>query len=269
MPKFPLITVVTPSFNQKAYLERTICSVLEQDYPNIEYIIIDGGSTDGSIDVIERYQNRIAFWVSEPDRGQTHAINKGLQMATGEWVAWQNSDDIYYPGVFHQLSEVALKYPKAGLLTGDMMLIDEHDRPLRDIRYVIPSYRALLAEGMLIANQAAFWRRSVHDKIGFLTESFQCSFDYEWFLRLTKQVKAKHVNRIWGGLRLHGETKTSLLTQRFQEENQIILSERNISTWLKNLYRLRRFSLMLVNGQFSYVYRGLLRRASRQERTTY
>lgn len=259
MADFPRITVVTPSFNQAAYLERTICSVLDQGYPNLEYIIVDGGSTDGSVEIIRKYADRLAWWVSEPDRGQTEAINKGLQRATGEWVGWQNSDDIYYPGAFHELAAAAAKHPQAGLIIGDMMLIDEHDRPLRDIRYVKPSYKALLAEGMVLTNQSAFWRRRVHEEIGLLAENLHCSFDYEWFLRLTGHVDAAHVARIWGALRLHGETKTSLLTQRFQEENRQILAGRAMPAWQKKLYKLRRLGLMLGRGQVSYVLRGLLR----------
>ena len=208
MSDLPRITVVTPSFNQAAYLERTILSVLDQGYPNLEYIIIDGGSTDGSVEIIRRYADRLAWWVSEPDRGQTDAINKGLRRATGEWVAWQNSDDIYYPGTFYHLAAAAAKHPNADLIIGDMMLIDEHDRPLRDIRYVKPSYKALLAEGMVLTNQSAFWRSSVHAKIGMMNEGMHYSFDYEWFLRLTQQVKCAHTAHILGALRLHGETKT-------------------------------------------------------------
>jgi glycosyltransferase involved in cell wall biosynthesis len=250
---FPRITVVTPSFNQAAYLERTICSVLDQGYPNFEYIIVDGGSTDGSLDIIRRYANRLAWWVSEPDRGQTDAINKGLRRATGEWVAWQNSDDTYYPGVFHELAAAAAKHPQAGLIIGDMMLIDEYDRPLRDIRYVKPSYEALLAEGMLLANQATFWRRSLQERVGLLDEGYHCSFDYEWFLRLAQQAEG-----------IHGETKTSLLAQRFQEENQRILTGREMPSWQKKLYKLRRLVLMLGHGQVAYVLRGLLRHARGQ-----
>lgn len=257
----PKISVVTPSFNQAEYLERTLCSVLDQGYPNLEYIVIDGGSTDGSVEIIRRYADRLAFWVSEPDRGQTDAINKGLRRATGEWVAWQNSDDIYYPGVFHDLSAVAEKNPKAKLIIADMMLIDEYDRALRDIRYVKPNYRALLAEGMLLANQAAFWRRDVHEKIGFLDEAFHCSFDYEWFVRLAQHAEGMHVDRVWGALRLHGETKSSLQAQRFGEENQRILSGREIPAWQKKFYKLRRLGSMLRRGQLAYVFRGLLRRA--------
>lgn len=261
MAEFPRITVVTPSFNQAAYLERTIRSVLDQGYPNLEYIIVDGGSTDGSVDIIRRYADRLAWWVSEPDRGQTDAINKGLRRATGEWVAWQNSDDIYYPGAFHELAAAATRFPRAGLIIGDMMLIDEHDRPLRDIRYVKPSYKALLAEGMVLTNQSAFWRRRVHEEIGLLAEDLHCSFDYEWFLRLTQHVEAMHVRRIWGALRLHEETKTSTQAQRFQEENRRIMAGREMPAWQKKLYKLRRLALMLGDGQFGYVFRGLSRHA--------
>ena len=269
MADFPRITVVTPSFNQAAYLERTICSVLDQGYPNLEYIIVDGGSTDGSVDIIRRYADRLAWWVSEPDRGQTDAINKGLRRATGEWVAWQNSDDIYYPGAFHDLAVAAAKHPQAGLIIGDMMLIDEHDRALRDIRYVKPSYKALLAEGMVLTNQSAFWRRSVHAEIGLMSEALHFSFDYEWFLRLTQHVKAIHVGHIWGALRLHDKTKTSLQAQRLQQEARQVLSGRQMPLWQKKLYKLRRLALMLGNGQIAYVLRGLVRHSRGQGRALY
>lgn len=261
MAEMPRITVVTPSFNQAPYLERTIRSVLDQGYANLEYIVIDGGSTDGSADIIRRYADRLAYWVSEPDRGQSDAINKGLRRASGDWVAWQNSDDVYFPGVFDGLAAAAQRNPRAGLIIGDMMLIDEHDRPLRDIRYVTPSYGALVAEGMLVANQAAFWRRDLQQQLGLLDEGYFCSFDYEWFLRLAQHTTGLHVDRIWGALRLHGQTKTSLHAARFQEENQKILAGRQMAAWKKTLYKLRRVGLMLGAGHVHYVLRGLLRRA--------
>jgi glycosyltransferase involved in cell wall biosynthesis len=260
MIKYPRITVVTPSFNQAAFLERTIRSVLDQQYPDLEYIVIDGGSTDGSQDIIRRYADRLAWWVSEPDEGQADAINKGLQRATGEWIAWQNSDDVYLPGAFEALARAAVKHPRAALILGDLMLIDEHDQGLRDICYVKPSYRSLLAEGMVIANQAAFWRRDVHAEIGYIDPSMTCSFDYEWFLRLTERVDSAHVNEIWGALRLHGETKTHQLAHRFLEENRRILAGRESSAWEKKLYALRRLILMLRYGKLDYVARGVLRR---------
>lgn len=259
---FPKISVVTPSFNQAEFLERTICSVLDQAYPNLEYIVIDGGSTDGSVEIIQKYADRLAYWVSEPDRGQTDAINKGLKRATGEWVGWQNSDDIYYPGAFADVAELAQKHPGADLLIGNMVIIDAADKPLRDIRYVRPSYQALLAEGMLMANQAAFWRRQVHEQIGWMDESLQCSFDYEWFLRLTKQGKGIHINHSWGGFRLHGETKTSKWAQRFADENALIRQGRTVGRLEKIAFQLRRLFLMLAQGDVAYALRGIARRAS-------
>jgi glycosyltransferase involved in cell wall biosynthesis len=264
MADLPRITVVTPSYNQAKYLERTICSVLNQGYPNLEYIVVDGGSSDGSVEIIQRYADHLDWWVSEPDQGQTDAINKGLRRATGEWVAWQNSDDIYYPGAFHDLAVAAAERPQAGLIIGDMMLIDDNDHPLREIRYVKPAYKALLAEGMVLTNQAAFWQRRVHDDIGLLAEDLHYCFDYEWFLRLTQHVEGAHVPRIWGGWRLHDQAKTSLYEQQFQEEKRKVLAGRQASSWQKELYKLRRLALMLSEGQFHYVVRGLWRRARGQ-----
>lgn len=258
---FPRLSVITPSFNQAEFLERTIQSVLEQGYPDLEYIVIDGGSTDGSVELIRKYADRLAYWVSEPDRGQVDAINKGLRRATGEWLCWQNSDDVFFPGAFAELADAAAEHPEAGLIIGNMMLIDECDRPLRDLRYVTPSHRAMLAEGMLLANQAAFWRRDVQGRVGLLDENYHCSFDYDWFLRLTAECRGVHVNRTWGALRLHGATKTSNQADRFGEENRRILAGREIPGWKRRLYMLRRLGQMLGRGELGYVLRGMARRA--------
>lgn len=256
----PRISVVTPSFNQARYLERTICSILDQGYPNLEYIIVDGGSTDGSIDIIRKYAAHISWWVSEPDRGQVDAINKGFKHATGDWVAWQNSDDVYCPGSFRGLAVAAKANQRAELIIGNLLLIDEGDAVLRDVCYVKPTYDSLRAEGMVLANQAAFWRRSLHERTGLLNEEYECSFDYDWFLRLTECANAAHVAQHWGALRLHGEAKGSLLTERFLLENQRILSGREMPGWQAGLYKLRRFGLMLGQGQVRYLLRGMMRR---------
>src|SRR6266513_4869973 len=117
----PRISIITPSFNQAQFLEETILSVLNQRYPNLEYIVIDGGSTDGCVDVIKRYEDRLAFWVSEPDRGQPHAINKGLAKATGEIVAFINSDDVYLPGALSTVASHFIESPERGWLCGDTL----------------------------------------------------------------------------------------------------------------------------------------------------
>lgn len=256
----PKISIVTPSFNQAAFLERTILSVLNQDYANLEYIIIDGGSTDGSLEIIRKYESRLTYWVSEPDNGQAHAINKGLHRATGDWITWQNSDDIFYPGAFNSFARMAQKNPRVDLIIGNMNLIDSDDHVLRDIKYVRPTYRSLLAEGMVLTNQAAFWRRRVNDEIGYLDESLDCGFDYEWFLRLLRKKKAAHVNVTWGGLRLHEDTKTHNRQATFNEEYRKITQGKKVSLPIKKMYQIRRMILMLAQGNFSYVFRGALRR---------
>jgi glycosyltransferase involved in cell wall biosynthesis len=212
------------------------------------------------VEVIRRYQGRIAHWLSEPDKGQANAINKGLRLATGEWVAWQNSDDVFFPGSFRGLVRAATRSPSSGLVIGDIMLIDESDIALRDVRYVRPTYRSLLAEGMVLTNQAAFWRRSAHAEIGYLDESLVCGFDYDWFLRLTRRYPAAHADEIWGGLRLHGRTKSSRMPEVFEAEYRRILAGRETGGLTRRAYELRRLLLMVAGGKFGYVARGIYRR---------
>lgn len=258
---WPSITVITPSFNQAKFLERTICSVLDQKYQNLEYIIVDGGSTDGSVEIIRKYAGSLAWWVSEPDFGQAHAINKGLKQATGDWVAWQNSDDIFLPDSFTQFASVAHRHPASQLIIGDMQLIDECDHVIRDQRYVRPTYESLLAEGMVLTNQAAFWRRTLHQRIGWLNESLHYCFDYDWFLRILRaDDRAWHVPSYWGALRYHDATKTSTRQEGFDEEYARILDGYTLPRWKKMLYRLRRLFLTLSYGHFHYLCRGIARR---------
>jgi glycosyltransferase involved in cell wall biosynthesis len=256
MTRYPKLSIVTPSYNQASFLERTIQSVLNQNYPNLEYIIVDGGSEDGSIEIIQKYADRLAWWVSEKDKGQAHAINKGLMRATGEWVAWQNSDDIYYPAAFINVISMAAKNPDVGLIIGNIMLIDEYDKPYREIKYIKPNYNSMRAEGMLMANQAAFWRRSVQDRVGLLDENYDYSFDYEWFLRLTKSVEGVHIKRRLGAFRMHEASKTSKSRKLFEKENKQILHGIELSMINKIYYKIKRLIQMLVCGEISYVSRG-------------
>jgi glycosyltransferase involved in cell wall biosynthesis len=254
----PRITVITPSYNQAEFLERTIVSILNQGYPNLEFMIIDGGSTDGSVDIIKRYDNHLSYWVSETDHGQSHAINKGLQRATGDWVCWQNSDDIFYPLAFMRMSQSVQHNPNLDLVIGDINLIDENDSLIRPQCFVKPTYGALVAEGMVLTNQAAFWRRSLHEKVGFLNENLHYSFDYEWFLRLLSHThKSHHIAKKLGALRYHDQTKTRLNQTSFTSEYAKILEGRLQPPYVKNLYRLRRLVLTLLNGEVHYVFNGL------------
>jgi glycosyltransferase involved in cell wall biosynthesis len=258
----PRISIVTPSFNQARYLDQTIRSVLDQGHPNLEYIVIDGGSTDGSVEVIRKYEKQLAFWVSEPDAGQVDAINKGLRRATGEWVGWQNSDDIYFPGALRAAADTMIAHPGAALVIGNMRLIDAGDQVLRELIYCKPNHDALLCEGMVLTNQAAFWRRSVHDRIGYLNPSFQYCFDYEWFLRLTECTEGCYARDFWGGYRLHDETKTSRHAPGFFAEKARIMEGRIPGRMKRRAYQLRRVASLLRQGEFRYVLRGLMRRAA-------
>lgn len=259
---FPRISVITPSYNQAAFLERTIRSILDQNYPNLEYIIIDGGSTDGSVEIIKRYSSQLAFWESTPDRGQSHAINKGLQRASGDWVCWQNSDDIFYSPAFFLVSRVIQRNPQLDFIIGDINLIDESDNLIRPMCYVKPTYKSLLAEGMVLTNQAAFWRRNINYGIGWLDESLHYGFDYEWFLRLLKHTnKSHHIPRYLGALRFHDETKTSLNQDKFKSEYREILGGKSLIWWEKSFYIVRRLVLTLADGKLMYVLNGLKARS--------
>ena len=135
MPSLPLVSIVTPSYNQAAYLRETMQSVLDQDYPNIEYLVVDGGSTDGSVEIIKEFESRLTWWCSEKDRGQAEAINKGLQRAKGEYIAWLNSDDLYLPGVISTVVALFTKHPDAAMVHGDVFAIDETGRVTNRISY--------------------------------------------------------------------------------------------------------------------------------------
>lgn len=256
----PSLSIIVPSFNQAEFLHKTLDSIISQKFEGLEIIVIDGGSDDGSVDIIKSFDEHISYWISEPDEGQVEAINKGLKLATGEWVGWQNSDDIYLPGAFSYFIEQANRYPDVELITGNLALINESGSLIREVHYVKPVYNAIRAEGMVLANQAAFWRRHIHDKIGYLDPAFHCSFDYEWFLRVTKYYKATHVCKTLGALRQHNATKSNNLSHIFEEDHKRILEGREPSNWMVRSYQLRRLFLLLVMGDFRYVIRGLKKR---------
>ena len=256
----PKISVITPSFNQAAYLERTIRSVLDQGYPSLEYIIVDGGSTDGSVDIIRKYADHLTYWVSEPDEGQANAINKGLRRATGDWVGWQNSDDIFYPQAFERVLKVIQSNPGLDVIYGDILLIDQHDHVIRQQCYVKPTFNSLLAEGMVISNQATFWKASIHKKIGYLNESLHYCFDFEWFLRIAKGAKhSYHIPKFIAALRYHDQTKTSLKKDKFNKEFEEVM-KMYPGVRYKKYFLIRRFFLTLLNLKIEYLMKGLLRR---------
>jgi len=164
-PSWPKISIVTPSYNQAQFLERTILSVLNQNYPNLEYIIIDGGSTDGSVEIIKKYEKYLAYWVSEKDKGQADAINKGFQKSSGEILAYINSDDTYNPGAFLKIAKAFAKSPRADLMFGNVNHIDSYDKLIDECRFTKFNFATLIYEGGNLQQPGAFWTKKIYESI--------------------------------------------------------------------------------------------------------
>jgi glycosyltransferase involved in cell wall biosynthesis len=179
----PLVSIVTPSFNQAEFLEQTICSVLEQDYPHLEYWIMDGGSTDGSVDIIQKYSHRLAGWVSEKDHGQTDAINKGFSRSSGHILAWLNSDDTYQPGAIREAVELLQQYPDWGMVYGDTRFINRQGEVIGKFPASQTDYEKLRQGYVHIPQQAAFFRTDLWRKVGPLDPTFYFAMDYDLWVR--------------------------------------------------------------------------------------
>lgn len=208
----PLVSIVTPSFNQARYIEATIQSVLSQDYPRIEYLIVDGGSTDGTVEIIKKYDRRqkygISWWVSEPDRGQTDAINKGFGRAQGEILAWLNSDDTYEPGAVSAAVTYLLEHPQVGMVYGDCNFINENGQVIGKFGSAQTNYHLLRQGYVHIPQQTMFFRAAWWKQVGPLDPSFYFAMDYDLWTRLAARTELKYVPQTWANFRLHTTGKT-------------------------------------------------------------
>ncbi|MBI1783647.1 glycosyltransferase [Candidatus Sumerlaeota bacterium] len=219
--RLPTLSIVTPSFNQAAFLEKTIRSVLDQDYPDLEYRIMDGGSTDGSVEIIRRYETKLAGWQSKPDGGQAAALRQGFSACNGEILAWINSDDYYLPGVFKSIGEAFTLHPEIELIYGDIVMVDATDHPLT--LDVLPRFNMEdLKRVCMIPQQAAFWRKSAYDDVGGVDPSFQFCMDYDLFLRLARRGKVLHIPRLLAAFRQHPEAKTSARKAIWDKEEALL-----------------------------------------------
>lgn len=221
-PNEPLVSIVTPSYNQAEYLEAALLSVLRQDYPHLEYIVIDGGSTDGSLEILARYGERLAFWTSEPDRGQADAINKGLKMAQGGIVAWLNSDDMYVAGAVRQAVQALIAHPHAGMVYGDGLMIDAYGRLLDKHRYRQNDLMDLLGWQVLL-QPATFMRRAALEQAGYLTEDYHLILDHELWIRIAARNDIVHVPSFWAFERTHLAAKTVAQAADWVEEAELFL----------------------------------------------
>lgn len=247
--KNPLVSIVTPSYNQARFLSKTMESVFSQDYPHIEYIVIDGGSTDGSVALLEENADRLAYWVSEPDKGQTEAINKGFARANGEILAWLNSDDAYKPGAVAAAVDYLTRHPDVGLVYGDADFIDEHGNRIGKFPAAQTDYPRLRRGYVHIPQQAAFWRADLWEQVGPLDDDLYFAMDYDLWLRLAEISEIKYLpGHTWANFRLHGESKTIAEDDRCWAE-MIEIHRRDGGDWLSVItikYVLRKFLAPLV-----------------------
>jgi len=213
----PLVSIVTPSFNQARYLEDTIRSVLDQDHLNLEYIIVDGASTDGSIDIIRKYQDKLAWWVSEKDSGQAEAINKGLARARGEIVAWLNSDDTYLPGAISAAVRAFEENQDVVLVYGNMLAVNENGDITNVFKYRQMSLADLLCF-QIIGQPAVFFRRAALEKAGKLDATYHFFLDHHLWLRIALQGRILHVDETWAAARYHAEAKNRARAVEFGRE---------------------------------------------------
>src|SRR5574341_237184 len=264
----PKLSIITPSFNQAQYLEQTILSVFEQNYEPLEYIIIDGGSTDGSVDIIKKHEKRLAYWVSEPDRGQPHAINKGLERATGDIVAYLNSDDLYLPGTFAAVVTYLDEHPRTDWVCGDTLMFGDEKKD-RVIRASVPRTAAdCLCWAYTAPQPGMFWKRELLHE-GFAERWHYC-FDHELYVRLLLEGhRCEHLPIPVAAYRLHATSKTvaqgSWFDQEFDEiagiyEKQLTGSSRR---WCAATKHLRRSYQASNSGNRVTAFRSLLREIGR------
>lgn len=224
MNQLPKISIVTPSFNQGQFIEETICSVLDQNYPNLEYIIIDGGSTDNSVELIKKYEKHLKYWVSEPDRGQSHAINKGLIHCTGEVFNWLNSDDLLVPGALEIIGAHFLN-PKVEVLSGRELHFNESEEWIKYGSIIYDELEKNLLDGV-IYQPSTFWRLDQIKEVLPLNNELNYLMDVDLWIRYFAMKGLSRSLKIEAPLakfRLHQGSKTVNEKQKFNEERELIV----------------------------------------------
>ncbi len=248
-----LVSIITPSFNQAAYLEQTILSVLEQDYSHIEYIVVDGASTDNSVEIIKKYESKLAYWVSEKDNGQADAINKGFARATGEIIAWMNSDDYYLAGTISAAVKIFEEHPEVLLVYGNMLAVDEHGKTFNTLNYKQLTLEDLLCF-QIIGQPAVFMRRSALQITSGLDPAFHFLLDHHLWIRLAQQGKILHVPQTWAAARYHAEAKNRAKAADFGREAFRILDavaqDENLAPILAKVNRRARASAHRVDARY-------------------
>jgi glycosyltransferase involved in cell wall biosynthesis len=245
----PLVSVVTPSLNQGRFIEETIRSVLEQDYPRVEYVVVDGGSTDETLAILRRHPS--VRWVSEPDRGQADAIAKGFRISSGEILAWLNSDDLYLPGAISAAVE-AFRRERCGLVYGAWRQIDELGETIRDVPVKPWDYPMLLERANFVAQPAAFFTREAYETVGGIDARYRYAMDLDLWMRIGARYPVGRVERTLAAFRIHPESKSVAQYDAFARE--VVRASRRSGGRLLSPYYL---DFYLPRGR-PWLYRGLL-----------
>jgi glycosyltransferase involved in cell wall biosynthesis len=221
LKEFPKISIITPSFNDASFLEKTILSVIDQEYPNLEYIVIDGGSTDGSVDIIKRYEGRIGYWVSEPDKGQYDALQKGFSRSTGEIMGWINSDDMHHPGSLFTIAQIFSDHQQVNWLQGVPNMIDESGRIVYALtageidRYFFYG-RNYIHSHRFIQQESTFWRRILWEKAGNrISTEYKYAGDFDLWIRFFQFEKLYNFHALLGSFRYSRSGQASF--ENYQE----------------------------------------------------
>ncbi|MBN8579302.1 MAG: glycosyltransferase [Anaerolineae bacterium] len=248
-----LVSIITPSYNQAKYLEQTILSVLEQDYPRMEYIVVDGASTDGSVEIIKKYADRLAHWESVKDDGQADAINKGFAHATGEIVAWLNSDDYYLPGTISAAVKVFEENPDVVLVYANMLAVDESGQTFNTLTYKQLTLEDLLCF-QIIGQPAVFMRRSALQKTSGLDLTFHFLLDHLLWIKIAKQGRILHINQTWSAARYHAEAKNVAKAAEFGREAfrilETIAQDKDLASTLHKIDRRAHASAFRVDARY-------------------
>ena len=248
-----LVSIITPSFSQAKYLEQTIRSVLSQDHPRIEYIVMDGASTDGSVDTIEKYADKLTYWESQKDNGQADAINKGFARASGDIIAWLNSDDFYLPGTVSAAVKIFDENPDVVLVYGNMLAVDENG-----VTFNTLTYKQLTLEDLLcfqiIGQPAVFMRRSALQKTSGLDLSFHFLLDHLLWIQIAKHGRILHVDQTWAAARYHAEAKNRAKAAEFGREAfrilDVVEKDQSLSPILSSIHRRARASAHRVDARY-------------------
>ena len=252
---YPRITVVMPSFNQVKYIEESIRSVLDQGYPNLEFIILDGGSTDGSQNVIERYANQLSYWNSQPDNGQSDALIRGFELSTGDLIGWVNSDDVLFRDCLQRVACAYHRQPDAGLFGGNYVLIDERSRIIRCKRHLEnPEWFARL--GLFLVNQpGSFFKREAYEAVGGLHRELHYVMDTDLYMRMMlNSTEFAYIDAYLAGFRIHSKAKSISQRSKMRDEEEIArkLFWPKGNSQIRIIGKLLYYSHQTLNGKFLY-----------------